>query len=65
MTSVNSMLWLRSSREGLAEPIDWSIVRRDALPAGAVVADGYGIACNIQGTNLCFRSDRFPRGGPR
>ena len=65
MTSVNSMLWLRASREGLAEPIDWSIVRRDALPAGAVVADGHGIACNIQGTNLCYRSDRFPRGGPR
>jgi len=65
MTSVNSMLWLRASREGLAEPIDWSVVRRDALPAGAVVADGHGIACNIQGTNLCYRSDRFPRGGPR
>ena len=25
MTSVNSMLWLRASREGLAEPIDWNI----------------------------------------
>src|SRR6266849_1405440 len=65
MTSVNSMLWLRASREGLAEPIDWTIVKQDALPAGAVVADGHGIACNIQGTNLCYRSDRFPRGGPK
>ena len=65
MTSVNSMLWLRASREGLAEPIDWNIVNRDALPAGAVVADGYGIASNIQGTNLCYRRDRYPDGGPR
>jgi putative spermidine/putrescine transport system substrate-binding protein len=65
MTSVNSMLWLRASREGLAEPIDWSIVKQDALPAGAVVANGHGIASNIQGTNLCYRSDKFPRGGPK
>jgi putative spermidine/putrescine transport system substrate-binding protein len=65
LTSVNSILWLRASREGLAEPIDWTIVNKDALPADAVVADGYGIASNIQGTNLCYRSDKFPRGGPR
>src|SRR5437762_14143239 len=25
MTSINSMQWLRASREGLAEPIDWTI----------------------------------------
>src|SRR5499433_3626631 len=36
MTSVNSMLWLRGSREGLAEPIDWSIIDKDALPPQAV-----------------------------
>jgi putative spermidine/putrescine transport system substrate-binding protein len=65
MTSVNSMLWLRGSREGLAEPIDWSIVDKDALPAEAVVANGHGIASNIQGTNLCYRRDKFPNGGPR
>ena len=40
MTSVNSMQWLRASREGLAEPIDWTIVKKDALPPNAVVADG-------------------------
>ena len=41
MTSVNSMQWLRASREGLAEPIDWTIVKKDALPPNAVVADGF------------------------
>jgi putative spermidine/putrescine transport system substrate-binding protein len=65
MTSVNSMLWLRASREGLAEPIDWNMVKQDALPPGAVVANGHGIASNIQGTNLCYRSDKFPNGGPK
>jgi len=65
MTSVNSMLWLRASREGLAEPIDWTVINRDALSADAIVADGHGIACNILGTNLCYRKDKFPNGGPR
>ena len=65
MTSINSMTWLRAVREGLAEPIDWTIVRKDKVPADAVVADGHGIASNIQGTNLCYRSDKFPDGGPK
>jgi putative spermidine/putrescine transport system substrate-binding protein len=49
MTSVNSMQWLRASREGLAEPIDWTIVKKNDLPPNAVVADGYGITQNILG----------------
>ena len=65
MTSVNSMLMLRAAREGIIEPIDWSIVQKGTFPDEAVVADGHGIACNIQGTNLCYRSDRFPNGGPQ
>ena len=64
MTSVNSMLWLRGSREGLAEPIDWTVVKKEALPPNAVVADGFGIAQNILGTALCYRSDKYPNGGP-
>src|SRR5262245_17358793 len=28
MTSINSMQWLRASREGLAEPIDWTIFKK-------------------------------------
>src|ERR1051325_985464 len=65
MTSVNSMLCLRGVQEGLVEPIDWTGVHKDKVPADAVVADGHGIATNIQGTNLCYRSDKFPNGGPK
>src|SRR6266436_2103853 len=65
MTSVNSMQWLRASREGLAEPIDWSVVNKDWIPPNAIVADGFGIAQNILGTALCYRTDRYPGGGPR
>jgi putative spermidine/putrescine transport system substrate-binding protein len=64
MTSVNSMQWLRASREGLAEPIDWTIVKKNDLPPNAVVADGYGIAQNILGTALCYRSDKYRDGAP-
>src|SRR5580693_469323 len=32
ITSINSMLWLRGSREGLAEPIDWNIFKKGTLP---------------------------------
>ena len=64
MTSISSTQWLRASREGLAEPIDWTIVKRGTLPADTIVADGFGIACNSQGTNMCYRRDKFPNGGP-
>ena len=64
MTSINSMQWLRGSREGLAEAIDFTVVNKEALPPNAVVADGYGIAQNILGTALCYRSDKYPNGGP-
>src|SRR5207302_10928485 len=64
MTSINSMQWLRAVREGLAEPIDWTVVKKETLPPHAVVADGYGIAQNILGTALCYRTDKYPQGGP-
>src|SRR5919197_6347627 len=41
MTSINSMQWLRASREGLAEPIDWTIFNKDTLPSDALVANGH------------------------
>ena len=65
MTSINSMQWLRASRDGLADQIDWTIVNKATLRPEAVVANGHGIASNIQGTNLCYRSDKFPDGGPK
>ena len=61
---LSSSLSLRASREGLAEPIDWTIVKEDDLPPSAVVADGFGIAQNILGTALCYRSGKYRDGGP-
>jgi putative spermidine/putrescine transport system substrate-binding protein len=60
MTSINSTQWMRAEREGLAEKIDWSVVKRDALPPNAVVVNESGITQNILGTALCYRSDKYP-----
>ena len=63
LTSINEPEWLRADREGLAEPIDWSIVEKDKIPPGSVFANG--IAMSTLSTALCYRRDRFPGGPPR
>jgi len=62
VTAINHAEVIRAEREGLVEPIDWSIVRRDRLFPGAVY--GNGLAYCALGTALAYRRDRFPRGGP-
>ena len=63
ITAINQADLLRADREGLLEPVDWSIVKRDKLFPGAVYANG--LAYCALGTNLVYRKDKFPRGGPR
>jgi putative spermidine/putrescine transport system substrate-binding protein len=65
LTSINSMLVLRGARAKLVEPIDWTIFKKGTLPDDAIVAGGYGVAFAILGTNLCYRTDKFPSGGPK
>jgi putative spermidine/putrescine transport system substrate-binding protein len=65
LTSINSMLVLRGVGAKLVEPIDWTIFKKGTLPDDAIVADGYGVAFAILGTNLCYRTDKFPNGGPK
>ena len=60
LTSINSMQRLRASREGLAEPIDWAVLDKSTLPPHAVVANGHGIASNIQGTTSAIAATNFP-----
>jgi putative spermidine/putrescine transport system substrate-binding protein len=63
VTEINQTEWLRAEREGLVEPIDWTIVQKDKLFPDAVFANG--ISYCALGTNLCYRKDKFPNGGPR
>jgi len=63
ITAITKSDWLRAEREGLVEPIDWTIVQKDKLFPDAVFANGIGY-CAL-GTNLCYRKDKFPNGGPQ
>jgi putative spermidine/putrescine transport system substrate-binding protein len=63
ITEINQTEWLRAEREGLVEPIDWTIVQKDKLFPDAVFANG--ISYCALGTNLCYRKDKFPNGGPQ
>ena len=63
VTSIEQGELKRADKEGLIEPIDWAIVQKDTLFPGADYANGIS-ACAL-GTNLAYRSDKFPNGGPK
>ena len=63
VTSIEQGELARADKEGLIEPIDWAIVRKDKLFAGADYANGIS-ACAL-GTNLAYRSDKYQNGGPQ
>src|SRR5437773_7566246 len=63
ITAVTQADLLRAEREGLVEPIDWTVVKKDKLFPNAVYANG--LAYCALGTNLAYRKDKFPQGGPK
>jgi putative spermidine/putrescine transport system substrate-binding protein len=63
VTSISQADLLRADREGLVEPIDWSIVKKEKLFPNATYANG--LAFCALGTNLAYRKDKFPQGGPK
>ena len=64
-STLNASELFQAQSEGLLEKIDWSVVNKDALyPQGGVLKD-IGIATAVLSTNLCYRKDKFPNGGPQ
>ena len=59
MTSVNSMQGLRASREGLAEPIDWTIVKKDDRRPLHRAAAGTGWSSALKETPTAWESFRL------
>ena len=49
--------------EDLVEPLDFSVINKAALPAGMIRNNG--MADVVLGTNLVYRKDKFPNGGPQ
>ncbi len=50
--------------EGLVEHVDWSIVQRDASLPDKTLGD-LAVALAELTTNLAYRKDKFPNGGPK
>jgi putative spermidine/putrescine transport system substrate-binding protein len=63
ITSITQADLLRAEREGLVEPVDWTVVKKEQLFPNAVYANG--LAYCALGTNLAYRKDKFPQGGPK
>ena len=63
VTAIAEGDWLRAENEGFVEPIDWAVVDKSKLFENAVFANG--IRYCALGTNLVYRTDKFPRGGPK
>src|SRR5262245_4750784 len=63
ITAITQAELLRAEREGLVEPVDWTVVKKDKLFPNAVYANG--LAYCALGTNLAYRKDKFPQGGPK
>ena len=63
ITAITQADLLRAEREGLVEPVDWTVVKKDKLFPNAEYANG--LAYCALGTNLAYRKDKFPQGGPK
>ena len=63
VTAITQAELLRADREGLVEPVDWTVVQKEKLFPNAVYANG--LAYCALGTNLAYRKDKFPQGGPK
>ena len=60
---INAVELGQAEHEGLLEPIDWSLVKREALWPNAVWTQGVG---NVAlSTGIAYRKDKFPGGGPK
>lgn len=63
LTCLGDSEFAQGVHEGLLERVDASIVPTNQLPAGMVTE--FGVKSYTLGTNLVYRKDKFPNGGPR
>ena len=63
VSSTGAVEFQLAKHEGLLEPVDFSLVKRELLPANIIV--GNGVANISLATVLAYRKDKFPNGGPK
>jgi len=62
-TNLGDSEYAQAVQEGLLEKIDREAARADSLPPNLV--RDYGIVSYSLGTNIVYRKDKFPNGGPQ
>jgi len=63
VTAFGEIEFAEAIHDGLLEKVDLSIVHKDKVPPGVVV--DYGAGNYSLGTNIAYRKDKFPNGGPQ
>ncbi len=63
VTALGESEFAEAMHEGLLEKVDLSLVHKDKVPPGVVLE--YGAGNYSLGTNICYRKDKFPNGGPQ
>jgi putative spermidine/putrescine transport system substrate-binding protein len=63
VSNVGVVEFAQAVYENLLEPIDYSAVRKEAIPEGN--ATKFGVASFVLATCLVYRKDKFPKGGPK
>jgi putative spermidine/putrescine transport system substrate-binding protein len=60
VVSAESSSYVNEVKDGLLQPIDYSVVKADGIPAQ--YRDKYGVAYIVFGENLAWSKDKFPNG---
>jgi putative spermidine/putrescine transport system substrate-binding protein len=63
MVGIGESVHEQAIHEGFLEPVDLSIIKKDSLPKGMI--SEYGVTAYSLGTNIVYRKDKFPKGGPQ
>ena len=63
VSNIDTMEYLQAKHEGLLEPIDFTVLDRSKMAPECV--DSHGIQYVATNTNLVYRKDKFPNGGPK
>ena len=63
VTTLNLVDFHQAMAENLVEPLDYTVINKSNLPEGGTIEEG--IVSVLQATNLIYRKDKFPNGGPK
>ncbi len=64
ITGLGAAEFLQALGEGLLEPLDYTALNKANIPPQCIYKDA-GVNSVVIGTNIVYRKDKFPNGGPQ